>query len=463
MFRIVCISAVLIAGLAEPVAAQSRQRKFRGQSDDAGVATLSTPAVTPPSKTSDIAPARTNDTPPAKASDQPTTSAMKGELLNLQALEQLAEQSHPVLKQSRARVTSAQGQALQEGLYPNPRFDTNNPQVFNGQGSLLNVGFQQELVTMGKLRLQRAAATKIVGQSELAYVTDRFNLLTAVRKQYYTTLAAQRRVDVVAGLSRITADSLQVGRDLFGAEKINETEVLLLEVDYETVQADLTSARKKLDGERKQLSAVVGIPGLVTGRIAGNLTEKPPVFDEENTRLFVTESNSQVTIARLEVERTKIVLKRQQAEPYPNVTIGPAFQQGVIPGGQNFWFNVQFPIPTSNLNQGNIMSARADARIASEALSKLQLDLQNQIADLYSTHQAARIRAEKYREKIIPDSLRMLGLARDGFKNGVFDFSRFLQAQRTMVDANMRYTDILEELWTTGSDLAGLLQIEQFP
>lgn len=447
MFRIVCISAVLIGVLAEPVTAQSRQRRFRGQSDDAGVATLSGPAEV---------------TAPAAKSDLPATPP-KTEMLSLEALEQLAEQNHPVLRQSRARVTSAQGQALQEGLYPNPRFDTNNPQVFNGQQSLMNVGFQQEIVTKGKLRLQRAAATKMVGQTEMAYVTDRFNLLTAVRKQYYTTLAAQRRVDVVSDLSRITADSFQVGKDLIGALKINETELLLLEVDYSKVQADLASFRKKLDGERKQLSAVVGIPGLVTGRIAGSLTEKPPVFDEENTRIFVTESNSQVQIARMEVERTKIVLKRQQAEPYPNVTMGPAFQQGVVPGGQNFWFNVSFPIPTSNLNQGNIMSARADARIANEALSKLQLELQNQVADLYSTHQAARIRAEIYRQRIIPDSLRMLSLARDGFKNGVFDFSRFLQAQRTMVDANMSYTDILEEEWTTGSDLAGLLQIEQFP
>ena len=448
MLRIVWLTAVLIAGLAGPVVAQTRQHRIRGQSNDVG-------SAAPSNSTATNSPSPTNELT--------TTSKSQNEMLDLAALEQLAKENHPVLRRSRARVTSAQGQALQEGLYPNPRFDSNNPEVFSGQNSLFNAGFQQEIVTKGKLRLQRAAATKVVGQTELAYVSDCFALLTAVRKQFYTTLAAQRRVDVAKGLSRVTADSLQVGRDLFSALKINETEVLLLEVDYETVEADLASFRQKLEGERKQLSAVVGIPGLVTGKIAGVLTEKPPVFDEESVQSFVTQNNSQVQMAKLEVERAKIVLTRQQVEPYPNITIGPAFQQGILPGNQQFWLNLSFPIPTSNRNQGNIMSARADTRAADESLSNLQLDLMNQVADIYSRHQAARIRAEKYRKKIIPDSLRMLGLARDGFKNGVFDFSRFLQAQRTMVDANLRYTDVLEEEWTTGSDLAGLLQIEQFP
>src|SRR5262245_34219021 len=73
--------------------------------------------------------------------------------LSLEDLEQLAQANNPILARDQARVESARGQALQAGLYPNPHFDTNNPEVFAGHNSTFNVGFTQEFVVKGKLQL----------------------------------------------------------------------------------------------------------------------------------------------------------------------------------------------------------------------------------------------------------------------------------------------------------------------
>jgi len=67
------------------------------------------------------------------------------------------------------QIEAARGTAQQAGILPNPRFDTNNPQVFNGRNTLLNVGAQMEIPVMGKRKLDQAAATEVARQTEHNY------------------------------------------------------------------------------------------------------------------------------------------------------------------------------------------------------------------------------------------------------------------------------------------------------
>ena len=46
---------------------------------------------------------------------------------------------------------------------------------------------------------------------------------------------------------------------------------------------------------------------------------------------------------------------------------------------------------------------------------------------------------------------------------GVFDFARYIQAQRTVVESNLSYVEALESLWTAAVDVAGLMQLEHLP
>ena len=85
------------------------------------------------------------------------------------------------------------GLAIQAGLYPNPRFDTGNPQQLGGSNTLFNGGLTQEWVRGGKLRLDVAAAEQAVRQTQLAYTRVQFELLTDVRQQFFSVLADQER------------------------------------------------------------------------------------------------------------------------------------------------------------------------------------------------------------------------------------------------------------------------------
>ena len=383
--------------------------------------------------------------------------------LTLAYLSRLVLENHPLLQRDLARIELAGGQALQKGLYPNPRFDTNNPQVFNGKNSMFNVGFQQEIVVKGKLRLDRAAALRAQQQAEFGLVQDRYDLLAQVRGQFYTTLAAEYRIDVLNQILKITSASVATANERVKGAIGDQTEVLLLTIDNDRARADLANAVQVLAGERQQLAAIVGFPGLVQEKVIGSLTASPPLFDEPFMERFVTTENVQVQIAKLDIDRNKILLKRAEAEPYPNPTLGPAYNYSLTKGQEQFWMNVVFPIPVSNRNQGNIISARANVSGSTESLGTLQLDLLRQLADAFSIHLGALAQAGQYKTQIIPDARESLRLAKSGYEAGLFAFSVYLQAQRTVIDATKEYVDILERVWTTAATVSGLLQMDQFP
>ena len=405
---------------------------------------------------------------PAKADGESSlideaTSSTPVRTWTLLELEAVADEIHPALQRDRSRIEAARGDALQAGLYPNPRFDTNNPQVYNGQNSLFNAGVMQEFVVKGKKRLDRAAAVKVVQQNEFAYVQDRFALRAAIRQQFYIVLAAERRRKVLEKLQEISASSYETGKLLERpAGEVAHIDVLILEIDNQRVQADLENTVRLLSGARKQLAALIGDPSISGDQFEGSLYTSPPQYDEAILNEFATSNSAYVQIAKLDVERNEVLLKRAVAEPYPNVTLGPAYQWGLVQGGQQFWLTVTFPIPAWDRNQGGIMAANADLAGARKNVEAVQLEQLRKVADAYSRHRAIRAQAAKYRDEIIPNAMNTLKLARKGFAAGEYDFIRYLQVQRTVIEANMAYIDLLENVWTSAAELSGLLQLENF-
>lgn len=381
----------------------------------------------------------------------------------LEELTRLADAYNPILTRDQAQIDIARGQALQASLYPNPKFDPNNPQVFAGRNSLFYAGITQEIVMKGKKQLDTAAATKVVNQTEVALAQDRFAIYGAVRVQYFRALAAQKRLEVLTLLQRIVQQALETGKKLQKAGDVARIDTLLLDIDLQKVQADLRKSEDLLDGERKKLAAIVGIPSLRFAILVGDLDAPLPQFNEDFLRTFVVSQHTAIRLAGLDVERNRILLRRAEVEPWPNPVMGPAYQYGLQPGVEQFWFYVQCPIPVWDRNQGNIQSAAAGIRTASENLRTIQNDLLRQASDVLAQHRAARQRVEKYRNEIIPNLKETQQLAQAGYSKGVYDFPRFLQAQRTVVETSKDYVDLLEEFWTTASQLSALLQLESFP
>ena len=150
--------------------------------------------------------------------------------ISLAQLEQIALQMNPTLCQAAMRIQAATGQFEQVGLYPNPVAGyTSEEMGTHGTAGKQGAFVSQEIVTAGKLKLNRAIVSQEVRQAEWAWQKQRQRVLTDVRRSFYEVLVAQRTMEITEQMDRIgeegkgfryLLDSLNPERVLFGIEAV---------------------------------------------------------------------------------------------------------------------------------------------------------------------------------------------------------------------------------------------------
>lgn len=375
----------------------------------------------------------------------------------------LAQTGNPALREASAKVGVAQGQAVQVGIIPNPTFFTSSPQ-WAGSISQYNWVFAQDFITAHKLGLNRAVAYRAVEQAQLDFTRTRFEVLTNVRKAYYMAAAAQRRVEVLQELMTVSGRSRDVGQKLLQAGETNRADAVQLEIEYDKASVAHANALATVAAARKQLAAAIGVPEMEIGRLKFDFTLPLPDYELEAVRQGVVDRNSVAHIAAVEIQKTQWALRRARAEPWPNFNIQAGYQYAVeAPRHDQGYAQLTTSIPLYNRNQGGIRSARSDIARATAALQRTENELSQQAAQALGVYIAAGERAKIYQEKILPKAQEVFRVNRSLFEQGQTDFLRLLQAQRTLIEADLGYIEAQESRWTAAAEIAGLLQVEQFP
>ena len=382
--------------------------------------------------------------------------------MTLQSVINLAESVSPSLAKAAADVDSARGKAVQAGLYPNPVTQGGATQ-FAGNESQYYFGLSQEIVTRHKLKLSQAAANRETYQAELSFIQSRFGLLTSVRQNFFISLAGQRKVEVLARLVEITGQSSNKAELMRVAGETSRADQLLFEIELEKAEVALENAQSQLAATRKQLAAVIGIRDLKIERLVGNLTASlNTAIDQLRTDGYVP-YNAGVQIAEQEIERSHLILRRAQVEPFPNVTVYGGYQYQVVPIHDMGLLSASVPLPIWNRNQGNIASAQAQIHKATANVSQIQNQIAGQMAEWIGRYEVADQQVRRFEERIIPKAREGMKIVQEAFANGQFDSFRLLQSQRGLVESNLGYISALEARWVAAAELAGLAQLESFP
>ncbi|MFO0944968.1 MAG: TolC family protein [Planctomycetota bacterium] len=382
--------------------------------------------------------------------------------VGLDQLITLAQENSPKLRAAAEAIEMARGEAIQAGLWPNPTASSGSPQMAGSESQYFNF-LSQEIVTAGKLRLSRSAAVQDVVKAELAFIRARFDLLTQVRQQFFVVLAGQRRVEILRTLVEIAQKSRDTSVRLEKAGEGSRTDVLLLEIELQRARLGLENAETILQADRRQLAAFIGLPNLVIDSVSGDLVAPVVEYNEEELRKNMLEVNALAISAQVEVHRSRILLRRARVEPIPNPRLMGGFQYSVTPLNNQAIFQIDVPIPVFNRNQGNIRSARAAISKSMAELGNVENELLALLADSLGRFRAATQQVTTYEKDILPSARDAQAITQKGYVQGQFDFLRLLQAQRTLVEADLGYVNSQADRWTTAAEIAGLLQQESFP
>jgi cobalt-zinc-cadmium efflux system outer membrane protein len=378
--------------------------------------------------------------------------------LTLADLEQIALERNPTIAQTEALIRQEQGLMQQVGLYPNPTFgyvrtDSDAPGQTKSQGVFVG----QEVVTGGKLRLNRA----IENQEVLAHVwqlrAQRERVLNDVRIRYYDALGAQQAVRTTAQLLDLAEESVKSARELLKGKLVSRVDVLQAEIQAQAVRASLQTAQLRARGAWQQLAAAAGQPNLPCAPLAGNLEENLPELDYHTSLERLLTESPLLAQQQAFIRSARYGVERARAEPIPNLTVQVVAERDYIQNNTSVNTFLAIPLPIFNRNQGNIFNAQG--RLAQQATEyeRLQLALTDQLASTFQQYAIARTQVKQVRDEILPRARENLDLTRRAYRAGQFGILNLISAQQTYAQANLAYIDALTELHKRGIEISGLL------
>jgi cobalt-zinc-cadmium efflux system outer membrane protein len=383
-------------------------------------------------------------------------------------LRQLADHAvarNPALAQAAFRIDAARGRTLQAGLYPNPVLGISGEELGDDQGApgiWTAPQLTQEIVTGGKLRLARGAASKEVDQAAFELASRKYALLGEVRQAYYDALALQTRIAILDELIDLADKSLQQTRALLNAQLISRLDAVQLEVERERLMADRDAAVQEKPAALRRLAAIVGEPNLSILQLDGSLDDALPTYQLDVARAALGQ-HPDVHAARVGVDRARLLVERARVEPIPNVTVSAGYMRQSQNRSNDWMIGFSVPIPAFDRNQGNVRAAQADLGSASNEVGRVENSLQEKLAAAFREYGAATQRVERYRKQVLPRAKETYDLSMQAYRGGQFEYLRVLQAQRTMAEARLELVRALAEAWKGASAISALMLEDEWP
>jgi len=390
---------------------------------------------------------------PATAPEQ-----ARGGEITVEELLALAMANNPTLAQAAQQVQALRGKWLQAGLYPNPTLgylgdDLGAEGTAGKQGGTLS----QQIVTWGKLGLDRAVVAREIEQAQCAWELQRRRVQNDVRAAAYRVMAAQRHIRLHEQIVRISKKALEATEQLYQAKEVSHVDVLKAQVEYHTAELILESVRRDYQRLWRQLATVIGLPEMEPAPVHDQLDMLPPEWGWEEVWERIRAESPELAQAVAAVQRAECELARQCAGRVPDLEVeaqvlyDETLQQAIAAAA------VGVPLPIFDRNQGNIRQAQAELAAARREVERVELAIRHRLADVWRQYEDARLRTVRYRDTILPTAQKSLKLTAEGYRQGELSYLELLTAQHMFYTTAEDYARALEDLWIAAVQIEELL------
>ena len=117
-------------------------------------------------------------------------------------------------------------------------------------------------------------------------------------------------------------------------------------------------------------------------------------------------------------------------------------------------------VPLWDKNQGTIAQARADLALSRAEVRRIELSLQQRLADVYRQYQTAALSVKLYRESNVPKATRAYEIQSDMYKQRRVAWPEVVKLQQYMFQVKSEYTHNLLELRKAEVAITGLLMVD---
>jgi cobalt-zinc-cadmium efflux system outer membrane protein len=384
--------------------------------------------------------------------------------LDLPTLWNLALANNPALREAAGDLEASRGRLIQAGKYPNPRFLYEHEELgtTDAPGGTFRLQLNQEIVTAGKRRLDRAIATRGTDVATLALLGRKYDVLTRIRRAYYEYLGWEYTTRVHAE----NVAALQKGVAI--TRKNVEKGGIAPRVDLLRLEASLNEARINQDRSRinaetawRRLAAEVGSPDLPLPGAAGGFPETIPEWKLKTLEQRVLAVSTELRQASLEAERSRLEVERARAEAVPNVQVGGGYSRSFLERAQGAVVSVETAVPLWDRKQGQIHETEARWARAQAAQRSTANRLLQDIAEAFARYEGTRQQVQRLTTQVLPRLAESLEDLLQRYQGGAAQvFLDVLVAEQSLNETRIRLADARRELWRAVADLQGLMQLD---
>lgn len=375
--------------------------------------------------------------------------------LQLETVERDTLGRHPGMMRATAAVEAARGRAQQAGLWPNPVLGIDGEELRTDEAKY-GVFVEQEIPLGGKLGSARNAMLAEVERLEADRERVRGAIVADLRTAWYGALAAQRRIEVLDTVARLSVEAVEITEQLYNVGAADRPDVLESEVEAGRARLALASARNQLAAASRRLAAAAGDPSLEAAALAGTLDAKAPDLPRDATIQRILTASPRVLTARaaMRAAEARVTQARRLMAPELLLRGGAAWQRNESSDrpGREGWigsFEAGITLPIFNRNQGGVSAALAEQRLAAADLSRLELDLNAEAHQTFADYLTALRATEEYRTNLLTRAEEAYRLYLARYKEMAAAYPQVLIAQRSLMQLTEEYLVQAERLWTS--------------
>jgi cobalt-zinc-cadmium efflux system outer membrane protein len=326
-------------------------------------------------------------------------------------------------------------------------------------GFTFNVTDQAGIVDVlsGKHHLRARAAQLATDAAQHTLSDAQRQLEAAVKMQFLAVALDQAEVDFCAQATRSYQEGLALFADRYQAGDISEADLTRVEVDALAAEQRQDRARASLEDDRAALALLMGyrdeVPTLTVA--APEVSEGPAaqlIALPETRYVAIAESHRPdlLALGRLR-DSAQAALRLAERSRLPDATLNFNYQQFGV--GQNaiqprtFTGGLTLALPVLYQQQGEILRAQANARIAALRLDKTRALVRADVHRAYTALRFAYARSERSKNQLMTRAAKALELVRLQYTKGAASLLDLLDAQRTFSQVNLEHLATLGDFW----------------
>ncbi|TDE17633.1 TolC family protein [Dyadobacter psychrotolerans] len=389
------------------------------------------------------------------------TTARAQTIYNLQQALQTARTNNPVLKREQYNVSISQAEITTASLRPNPIVNNQSlqliqPNRFPEQTGWANGANRQvwwQITKPFQLPMQRENKINFAEQnvrlSQKQYTETERSLFREVAQKWLDVWAAGKQLDILENASSNIDSLVNINKLRLKNQVITNTDLARTELLANQYAIQIKSAKQIYENELTNLKFLLGTAEPVqidtTDRFQFAI---PSQMDALIQDALKKRSDVQTIRSKMDVAEANIKLQKSSALPTPEL--------GLIYNPQNktqyMGVFATLGIPIFSRNQGEIKKSETIRQQAEQDLKTTELQIQSEILTAYRTYQTQNLNVQNF-SKLLTQSQSILGSVKYSYLRGGTTIIDLLEAQRSWLDTQHQYYDILQQYRQSYIDL----------